>query len=340
MIRNWFPIFKRVHENKVIILMYHRIANLESDPWSLAVSPQNFEQQLTILKNEFNVISVAQLVEQLETKTILEDSICLTFDDAYLDNYLFAKPLLEKYSCPATFFVASHYIDHPSQFWWDELEDIICNSIELPYYISILINRELFFFEFKKNKLSEAEIQQQKSWKYMEAPPTERCVLYLELWKRIKQLGYNELQAVLQQIKIWADYTAINRDDNKAMELQQLRTLIQNPLFKAGIHTSTHPALAFHPKEIQESEILDCDAYLKKNLESYLDVVAYPYGNYNGDTIDILKEQNVAAAMTTEQNSVTKYSNKYTLGRFQVDNINGEQFKKKIMEWYSLKWRE
>jgi peptidoglycan/xylan/chitin deacetylase (PgdA/CDA1 family) len=334
MIKKWLDKIKYAFEHKVIVLMYHRIANIESDPWSLAVSPENFEQQLMILKNEFNVISVTELLDQLKNKRIIKNSICLTFDDAYVDNYLFAKPLLEKYKCPATFFVATQYIDQQIQFWWDELEDIIFNSIKLPSKLSIYINRELFLFECRKDTLSNDELQKQRLWVYYEAPPTERCELYLELWKRLKQLCHSELMSSLRQIKDWAGYTAIKKDDSMAMTLQQLRVLIKEPLFEAGIHTSAHLALASHAKDVQKPEILNCKEYLKKNLYTYLDVIAYPYGNYNDITIAILKEQNIAAAMTTEQKIITKHSNRYKLGRFQVNNINGEKFKKQIIEWY------
>ncbi|MEJ7830493.1 MAG: hypothetical protein WKF91_19950, partial [Segetibacter sp.] len=72
--------------------MYHRIADINRDPWQLAVTPEHFEQNLTLLQKKFNVITVSELVEQLNNKSITSDSVCLTFDDGYADNYLFAKP--------------------------------------------------------------------------------------------------------------------------------------------------------------------------------------------------------------------------------------------------------
>lgn len=41
---------------KIIVLMYHRVANTAGDPWQLTVNPDNFEGQLAMLKQNFNII--------------------------------------------------------------------------------------------------------------------------------------------------------------------------------------------------------------------------------------------------------------------------------------------
>jgi hypothetical protein len=47
---------------KAFVVMYHRITDLEIDPWKLAVSEKNFEEQLKIFKFKFNVISLEELI--------------------------------------------------------------------------------------------------------------------------------------------------------------------------------------------------------------------------------------------------------------------------------------
>ena len=39
----------QAHLDEVLILMYHRIADPDLDPWSLCVSPENFAQHLETL---------------------------------------------------------------------------------------------------------------------------------------------------------------------------------------------------------------------------------------------------------------------------------------------------
>jgi len=46
-----------------------------------------------------------------------------------MDNYLVAKPLLEKYENTChLFFIATGNIDSNNEFWWDELEHILFSS--------------------------------------------------------------------------------------------------------------------------------------------------------------------------------------------------------------------
>lgn len=117
-------VFRKIRtlvESKAVVLMYHRIDNLTFDPWQLAVSPDNFEQQLKVLRTTFDVVPLDKLSSRIQRRPIASKSVCITFDDGYVDNYKFAKPLLEKYNCPATFFIAHNYIGKEQQYWWDEL---------------------------------------------------------------------------------------------------------------------------------------------------------------------------------------------------------------------------
>ena len=104
--------------------MYHRIATAAHDHWQLSVSPQLFEQHLQVLKR-YNVVSLPDLVKKVPRK-----GIAISFDDGYVDNYTTAKPLLEKYNLPATFFICNGNIGKQAEFWWDELEHIFKNDPE------------------------------------------------------------------------------------------------------------------------------------------------------------------------------------------------------------------
>ena len=104
--------------------MYHRIATPEYDHWELSVSPQNFEAHLQVLK-KYKVMDLATVVKEIPHK-----GIAISFDDGYIDNYTVAKPLLEKYHLPATFFITNGNLGKQTEFWWDELEHIFTNDQE------------------------------------------------------------------------------------------------------------------------------------------------------------------------------------------------------------------
>jgi peptidoglycan/xylan/chitin deacetylase (PgdA/CDA1 family) len=323
---------KNLFEQKAIALMYHRIADLATDPWELAVSPDNFEQQLQVLKQVYKVLSVSDLVNQLKNKAIIKNSVCLTFDDGYYDNFYYAKPLLEKYNCPATFFIPAHYINKKQQFWWDELEHILFNTVKMPLLINLNINNHLFKYQLETTAQTDIQLQKQRLWRWPEPAPTDRCILYLELYKYLKPLSFIDITAVLKEIKLWAGVVPNPDPYTYAMSSLELAQMIKQPLFDIGMHTITHPALAFQTKEVQRAEVIGSREYLSK-YERHINVIAYPFGSYNESTLSIMKEQNVVAGFTTDGQVINNNTNHHSLGRFQVKNWNGEEFERQLYKW-------
>jgi peptidoglycan/xylan/chitin deacetylase (PgdA/CDA1 family) len=313
--------------------MYHRITIPDSDPWQIAVSPENFEQHLQVLKKSYNVISVPDLVWQLRDKKIEVNSVSITFDDAYKDNYVVAKPLLQKYNLPATFFIAADYINKNKPFWWDELEKIIMHSERLPLKLAINIAGHLFEFELGQEHLSLEDKAKHRVWIWEEIAPTYRCKLYLELWKQLRPLKAPDIELILNELKKWASYEASFNEEDTAMNDSQLKEMYSNSLFTIGIHTLTHPALACHSEDIQIQEITGCMEALENISRSKIDTIAYPYGNYNKVTLSVAANQKLSAGFTTQAQVVDKSSNLLELGRFQVVNQDAESFKKLLKEW-------
>lgn len=323
-------------KSKGLVLMYHRIATPKTDPWQIAVSPDNFEQHLAVLKTRYNVISIAELLRQLSNNKIEANSICITFDDAYADNYLYAKPLLEKYKLPAAFFVPASYIGQNKQFWWDELADIILHTVTLPALLSIFIDQELFEFELDIQTLTKEYEEQQHTWIWSDSPPTKRCELYLEIWKRLQPLTAQEITQVIEKLRSWAAYKPVVAKEDVAMNIGQLREMSNSPLFTIGIHTLTHPALSCHSKELQSQEIAACKKLLEEYTGLKINTIAYPYGKYNMDTLAIVKELELSAGFTTEKKAVDNLTKPYKIGRLQVINQTEKEFGQVIERWKGL----
>jgi len=105
----WHLAFKNFSKDaKLTILMYHSV----NPTYHNSVSPASFEKQLQYLLSNFDVISIYELIACLKGEKGLDrNSIALTFDDGYEDNYLYAYPILKKYGCQATIFVCTGLVD-------------------------------------------------------------------------------------------------------------------------------------------------------------------------------------------------------------------------------------
>jgi peptidoglycan/xylan/chitin deacetylase (PgdA/CDA1 family) len=306
--------------------MYHRVVRLSADPWQLAVHPVYFEQHLQVLRRRFRVIAVNDLVKQLRKGYVASNSVCITFDDGYGDNFINAKPLLEKYQSPATFFVATRFINRKHLFWWDELQHIMLDAEILPSVFSLIIHDEQI----------EATRQKHRAWIAPDNPPTKRCELYLVVWCCLKPLPDAELQSTLDRILSWAG--GLNNLDHLSLPMStiQLNDLVSHRLFDVGMHTVTHASLPFHSAETQSREIVNNRNALLKTGDHARNILAYPYGDYGDTTLAVVKKEKLAAAFTTCGQTVTRRSDLFRLGRFQVMNWNGEDFERQLLDWFKI----
>ena len=113
------------------ILVYHRVARVDFDPWNLAVTPNEFERQLRRLRSK-TVLPLREFARLHIENRLPRDAVAITFDDGYACNALVAAPMLASFGFPATFFVVSDAIARTEEFWWDELE-LIFNARGFDY---------------------------------------------------------------------------------------------------------------------------------------------------------------------------------------------------------------
>lgn len=105
-----------IFRNRDIVptLMFHSVG-LQDHPWvwSYISEPvELFEEKIRLLKNRgFNAITWSQLYRYMSGDSPLpKDSILLTFDDGYLDNWVFVYPILKKYGMKGTIFVNPDFV--------------------------------------------------------------------------------------------------------------------------------------------------------------------------------------------------------------------------------------
>lgn len=328
-LKNWF-------EPKAIVLMYHRVAILETDVWRLAVRPAHFEEHLQVLSRNWQVIPLSDLAEDLKNRKLKNNSVAITFDDGYADNFLTAKPLLEKYRLPATFFVSSSTIGQQTEFWWDELENLILQTEILPQTLNLEIEGTPIQFDLGSEGRLTAERQaQQQHWKaYVHEPPTLRCGLYLKLWQALRPLTQQVQQHYLKQLRNWAGLAESNiRPLHRSMTLQELNGLGQSSFCQIGAHTVSHPDLPGLSAQAQEQEIRENKVFLEKVIGKNVALFAYPYGSYSKETVRIAANENFSAAVTTNGNLVRLSSERMLLGRFLVDDWPGQQLEGYLKTW-------
>lgn len=93
----------------VPVLMYHHVSPAGG---FISVSPENFESQLKWLaEHGYRALTTTEFIDHLEgRKPAPARSVLITFDDGYLDNWIYAYPLLKRHGYHATFFIVTGQI--------------------------------------------------------------------------------------------------------------------------------------------------------------------------------------------------------------------------------------
>jgi peptidoglycan/xylan/chitin deacetylase (PgdA/CDA1 family) len=262
----------------VVALNYHRIGDGGAtlfDRGLYSATPEGFDEQLRWLGTHFDVVSPCDIPYAVRVRR--GRHVLVTFDDGYADNFTAAYPILRAHRLPATFFVATGFIDEPRLPWWDEIAWMVRTStgkgVELPGWLPAPLPYD--------------------------DPDRQRAIRTL-LWTYYR-LPADRTGGFLGAV---AAATGTGRfaggSDGVWMTWDMIRELHAGGMTIGG-HTVSHEILARMSRDRQWSEISGCARRLSDELGVRMRAFSYPAGqpdSFNDDTRACLREAGVGAAFT------------------------------------------
>jgi peptidoglycan/xylan/chitin deacetylase (PgdA/CDA1 family) len=325
--------------NRAVVLLYHRIADLASDPQLLAVSPSNFKSHLEVIRNKFQPLSLGDLTAAIQSGKVPHRGVTVTFDDGYFDNLLTAKPLLQRYKVPGTVFVSSGAASNSDVFWWDELERLLFGQPNLPASLCLNIQGRSLKWELGNNHRHKYNSHDHHLWSVLsDRDPTPAHSAYRDLCERVRPLDTAEREAILISIR---EQTGGNRpptSESRAMTSLELNDLVQGDRVEVGAHTISHVQLSAVSKSRQAEEIKHSKRTLHDTVGRPIISFSYPFGgrhDYTQDTINIVKEEGFACACSNFEGVVTGATDPFQIPRFVVRNWDRREFAAKLNDWFT-----
>jgi peptidoglycan/xylan/chitin deacetylase (PgdA/CDA1 family) len=298
-------------DTPVVVLVYHRITSLSSDPQLLAVAPANFLAHMKHLKSKYNLVRFED-----DWSNVEKPSVAVTFDDGYADNLIEALPILEEIEVPATFFISSGNLDTMREYWWDELERIILGERDLPERFSLVDSN------FRQN--------------WPTASPASRETFYQQLLSLMMQLNPARREEWLIQLRQWAQVGEKGRKAYRALTSDELRYLARSEWVTIGAHTVTHTPLSVLPKEKQREEILSSKLQLETLIGKEIKTFSYPFGrkkDYDRASIHLCREAGFIKAASNFPGQVHRWTDQYQLPRHLVRNWDIDTFTDRVKDF-------
>lgn len=278
--------------NRLSILIYHRVLPQKDPLFPGEVDASEFEQQLRLLKSCMNFISLADAISGIRCGNLPPRAACVTFDDGYADNAEVALPILQKLGIPATFFVATGFLNG-GRMWNDSVIEMVRR---VPGPLLDLRAIDLGSFDVGATPLRQQAIS-----------------------TLIGTLKYLPLEERRMQIERMSDRLQLELPNNLMMTSAQVAHL-HNAGMEIGGHTVSHPILARLSPSDARCEIAKGKEALEDIIQTPVRFFAYPNGkpgqDYLSEHVRIVKDLGFDAAVSTAWGAMSANADLYQLPRF------------------------
>jgi peptidoglycan/xylan/chitin deacetylase (PgdA/CDA1 family) len=293
---------RRLWPSSPVILIYHRVADLERDPWGLAVSPALFAEQVEALKGVRRIVPLGELIAAAREGSA-GPWAAITFDDGYHDAFTVARPILHRLDAPATVYVATGPIGTDREFWWDELAAILLEAPALPERLVLEI------------------AGRRRAWAVDGASRERVC---RQVRRVLRDLAPAEIEEQLDELRRWAGLARSARPSHRAVTGEEAAAL-SDGLVGVGAHTIAHPSLPRLSPAAQAREIGESRRVLQEITGAPVEHFAYPFGHYDGSSLKAAAEAGFASACATTAGVVRPWTDPYALPRISPGRRSGEE---------------
>jgi peptidoglycan/xylan/chitin deacetylase (PgdA/CDA1 family) len=283
---------RKVSGSQVAIIQYHRVGP-KSDNWSISpLSPEIFKKHVEYLSKRYEIVSLDEIARCIrQEKGLRQKAVAITFDDGYLDNYLYAYPILAQYKAPATIFLTTGHISSDKLFWWDKVGYIIQNT-------------------------SETQIRLDELGSYVVSSIKDKMLAQERITEALKKFDEDQKNILINKLMVVAKtHIPDNLSPNLMMSWAQIKEMSENGIV-FGAHTINHPILTNISLEQARLEIIESKIEVEKRIGKEVALFSYPNGNYNNKIAELVKNFGfVCAVSTTPQKLLSPRDDVLTLSR-------------------------
>jgi peptidoglycan/xylan/chitin deacetylase (PgdA/CDA1 family) len=265
------------------ILVYHGVCkDFPTRFNTLFITQTTFEEHLKIYKKHFNAVTLTDFYEQRFSNN--KFNICLTFDDGFANNYHYVLPLLEQYQIPATFFVTAISATKYDILWNDFL------SIAGKLGPAQFMFKNETYYKHRYNKYANA--------------------YGITIAEQLRQVGFENKAELLN---LMDKLTGFHRNKQYPdywlqMTAEQIKALSASRYATIGSHGYYHNDMSRIDTASAEKEMVQSKHYLENLTGKEIISIAFPYGAYNTNVLQLAAKTGYKQLLATELNTLNDRS--------------------------------
>ena len=277
---------------RLSVLAYHRVlpthdALRPGDP-----AAAEFEQRMRWVKANFDVLPLLEAVRALREDRLPRRALCITFDDGYADNYTVALPILRRLGLPATFFVATGFLDGGCMF-----NDVVIEAV-------------------RRASGPDLDLEDLGLGHHPLGSDEQRARTIERILARLKYFELGRRHDAALEI---ARRSGARAPTDLMMSTEQVRALHAAGM-DIGAHTVTHPILAEVSASRARDEMAGSRARLEQITGAPVRLFAYPNGSprrdYHGEHAALARELGFEAAVSAAWGAARAGDDLYQIPRF------------------------
>lgn len=326
------------NKRAVPIFLYHQV-NLISN-----VTPKLFEEHLKIIK-KYNMQTVT--ISEYYSNKVNKNTMLLTFDDGYYDNFKYVFPLLKKYNMKATIFLNTSYIIDKRKNEPEIENNNTANLEAIKKYIeygSAAINQYMSWEEIKEMYNSGLVDFQAHSHRHMAIFTSNKIrgltkknkmeAPELYLYKKLednypifpKRGEYSGKAKIIKNefFSIFKDFYEKNIE-NKITDKNEILKKCQEFIDKNDEYFLDETEFEYK-KRIRE-DYLKNKELIEKNIGNQVKFFCWPWGHRSKETIKILKELGVLGFISTKKGTNSMNPNWDMIRRIELRKYSSKKFK-------------
>ncbi|MDD9935072.1 MAG: polysaccharide deacetylase family protein [Myxococcales bacterium] len=275
---------------RLMIVTFHRVLTAEQRARyplpGLAVTPEELDWHVSVLKRHFDVLPPSEAVERLQRSTDGRPLCAITFDDGQLDNYVLGKPVLEAQGVRAAFYLPVIALEESAPLWHDRLGFATLQAFA----------RGGSVLEGARDRLGVVDARADM----------------LDMMDAAKAMAPKARMEAVESIEALTGTTI--PDWAGMMSWEQVRELSAAG-HEIGSHTMTHPILPRCKTEQIEHEIAESRHVIEARLDAPVHSFCYPNGDSDARAIEAVKRAGYRNAVTTAWGSNGRDSDAFLLHR-------------------------